>query len=330
MTLPTITALPTAPSRTDPATFAARGDAWVASLATFGTELNALAAAANAGGALSLGRRAISSTDTAIASDSGKVLELTGTFTLSYSACATLGAGWWCIADCRSGTITHDPSSTETIDGLTTGAQYAGFALLVYCDGSALRTIKLRGSRTEVLTGSGNWVAPLGIRVARATTVGGGASGRRDVGTGCGGPAGGTAIRTFACTPGTSYAYVSGAGGTAVSVDSTNGNAGSSSTFDAGGTTITGSGGSAPTGGGNAVALTGGSATSGEINIPGGHGRLTASGGLSMGGDSTHGRGGSRAPGGVVAATGYGSGGAGSANGTASGAGMDGVNIVEY
>ena len=39
-----ITALPTPPTRSDPATFAARGDAFMTALPTFATEANALAA----------------------------------------------------------------------------------------------------------------------------------------------------------------------------------------------------------------------------------------------------------------------------------------------
>lgn len=43
----TITALPAAPSRTDPTNFPTEADAWVAALATFTTEANALAVAMN-------------------------------------------------------------------------------------------------------------------------------------------------------------------------------------------------------------------------------------------------------------------------------------------
>lgn len=42
-----VTALPTAPARTDPTTFSARGDAFLAALATFVTQLNVVAAAFN-------------------------------------------------------------------------------------------------------------------------------------------------------------------------------------------------------------------------------------------------------------------------------------------
>ncbi len=43
-----ITALPTPPSRSDPANFATRGDAFMSALPTFGTEANALQADVNA------------------------------------------------------------------------------------------------------------------------------------------------------------------------------------------------------------------------------------------------------------------------------------------
>lgn len=47
MSVPQITALPTPPSRQDTVNFAARADAFLAQLPTFGTEANALASAAN-------------------------------------------------------------------------------------------------------------------------------------------------------------------------------------------------------------------------------------------------------------------------------------------
>jgi hypothetical protein len=43
-----ITALPTPPTRSDPATFAARGDAFLTALPTFATEANVLQADVNA------------------------------------------------------------------------------------------------------------------------------------------------------------------------------------------------------------------------------------------------------------------------------------------
>jgi hypothetical protein len=43
-----ITPLPTPPSRSDPANFAARGDAFMTALPTFATEANALQADVNA------------------------------------------------------------------------------------------------------------------------------------------------------------------------------------------------------------------------------------------------------------------------------------------
>ena len=61
--------------------------------------------------------RAIVGADTAIASDQSKWLDCSGTFTLSFTAAATLGAGWSClIRNSGTGNITLDPNAAELID----------------------------------------------------------------------------------------------------------------------------------------------------------------------------------------------------------------------
>lgn len=46
--------------------------------------------------AAKISQRTITGTDTLTASDFGKLVNLSGTFTLTPDAAATLGAGWWC------------------------------------------------------------------------------------------------------------------------------------------------------------------------------------------------------------------------------------------
>lgn len=88
-------------------------------------------------------RRAVTSTDTVIAGDNGGLIDITsGTFTLAYTAAATLGSGFWCvIRNSGTGDVTHDPASSETIDGLTSFVMYPGEARLIQCDGSAFRSV---------------------------------------------------------------------------------------------------------------------------------------------------------------------------------------------
>lgn len=74
---------------------------------------------------------------TVIAADRGKVINCTGTFTLSVDAAATLGDGFtFAVLNSGSGTITIDPNASETIDGSTTKAIAAGKMVVVYCDGA--------------------------------------------------------------------------------------------------------------------------------------------------------------------------------------------------
>lgn len=80
---------------------------------------------------------------TVVAGDLAKHIEATsGTWTLALTAAATLGAAhfFW-FTNSGSGTVTIDPNSTETIDGVTTLAVEQGESYLIFCDGSGFRTI---------------------------------------------------------------------------------------------------------------------------------------------------------------------------------------------
>lgn len=89
-----------------------------------------------------INRRAIVGADTAIVTDRGNALDLSGTFTLSFSAAATLTDGWYCyLSNTGTGVITLDPNSTELIDGAATVKLYPNQSCAVYCNGTAFYTI---------------------------------------------------------------------------------------------------------------------------------------------------------------------------------------------
>ena len=79
---------------------------------------------------------------TVAASDRGKVIECSGTWTLSVTAVATLSDGFvFAVVNTGSGTITLDPNLSELIDGAAAKTLTPGQFALVYCDGSALYSI---------------------------------------------------------------------------------------------------------------------------------------------------------------------------------------------
>ena len=82
--------------------------------------------------------------------DKGKAIDLTVTFTQTFTAAATLGDGWWVILKAVHNnafiTVTLDPSAGELINGLTTQQMASGTSVLVFCDGSAFTTITLTGA----------------------------------------------------------------------------------------------------------------------------------------------------------------------------------------
>lgn len=94
----------------------------------------------------SISRRAVTGTDTIVAADWGGFIDCTsGTFTLSLTAVATLGNGFWCfVRNSGSGVVTLDPNSSETIDGSSTASMYENEIRLVHSDASNVRSLVLR------------------------------------------------------------------------------------------------------------------------------------------------------------------------------------------
>ena len=76
---------------------------------------------------------------TAVEADRATVINYTGGggVTLSLTAAATLGDGWYVVVlNNSSGDITIDPNAAETIDGDATLVLPAGGSAIVYCDGT--------------------------------------------------------------------------------------------------------------------------------------------------------------------------------------------------
>lgn len=112
---------------------------------------------------------------TVIASDFQTVINCTAALTLSLTAVATLGDGFWfMVRNSSTGTLTLDPNSSEQINGATTLALYPGASAIVFCSGSAWFTIGgLVGASDQ-----GTWTpqisfdTPGDLSVAYSTQVG--------------------------------------------------------------------------------------------------------------------------------------------------------------
>ena len=95
------------------------------------------------GGALTISNK--TAAYTVVAGDLGTIINCTsGTFTVSLTAAATLGAGFNCWIWNTSATSTHaitiDPSGAETIDGSTTLILRRGEGMQIVCDGTNFQT----------------------------------------------------------------------------------------------------------------------------------------------------------------------------------------------
>lgn len=93
-------------------------------------------------GALISGYLARSAAYTVGLGDRGKLIDCTGSFTLSFAAASTLGAGFTvAVRNSGEGVITLDPAGTESIDGVSTLSLLPNESHLVVCTGSAWRSL---------------------------------------------------------------------------------------------------------------------------------------------------------------------------------------------
>lgn len=89
------------------------------------------------------------------AADTKKLINITsGTFTQTFVAAATLGAGWYVwIKNSGSGTITLNPDGTETIDGEETITMSPGDTRLISCTGTLFYSVLVPTQTSVAITG---------------------------------------------------------------------------------------------------------------------------------------------------------------------------------
>lgn len=214
---------------------------------------------------------------TAVKADQDSIIDCSGTWTLGFSAAATLGNGWWCyVRNSGTGDITLDSNAAELIDGLASFVMYPGEVRLVQCDGTTLSSIVLCAfSRTY--PASGTFIKPPGYKQFEGLLWGAGASGytqnaatRTNTANYGGAPA--------ACIP---FALCAAAIGVTESVTIGAGGVGTTAVFN-----------------GTAVSVAGGNSVFASITGYGGVGGSSRVGGSgTMGGGLTTGAGGSPAGG---------------------------------
>lgn len=100
---------------------------------------------------------------TVVAGDRGKVLNCSGTWTLSLTAAATLGDGFcFAIRNSGSGAITVDPNLSEQINGLISLVIGGSDFIIVYCDGAGFSTVGGSSVPAGVYVPFGGPIAPIG------------------------------------------------------------------------------------------------------------------------------------------------------------------------
>lgn len=138
-------------------------------------------------------------------SDGGKVLFLTGSFTQTLQAAATLGAGWSIrLVNVGGSDIVVDPANSELIGGNATYTLTPTTSVDIYCNGVGFQIASSKignstqlGQRAVFLTSTQSFVVPSDVYQIRAYAFGAGANGT----TTASGGGGGCAFGTIATTP---------------------------------------------------------------------------------------------------------------------------------
>lgn len=129
-------------------------------------------------------RRTISAADTVVASDRAKFIEITsGTFTLSFTAAATLADGhWFYVYNSGTGVVTLDPNGAETLDGQTTITLNTGVTRRIFTNGTAFFSEASVGYELVqfdqfTTTGAGTWTKHPWCKFMIVDLTGGGGGG---------------------------------------------------------------------------------------------------------------------------------------------------------
>lgn len=207
-------------------------------LGAAGTQAAALAALGVLGGSVSTRSTAY----TVLATDRGHMILCSGTFTLSLTSAATLGAGFAvAVVNGGTGVITVDPAGTETVGGKATLTLAAGASAILISDGAGWQSVGGGASSErgyQLFTASGTFNVPAGVTKVKATVIGGGGGGGganyydQDAYGGAGG-AGGQLVGYVSVVPSNAMAVTVGSGGAGSNAYNTAGSAGSASAFGA-------------------------------------------------------------------------------------------------
>ena len=240
-------------------------------LGAAGTQAAALATLGVLGGNVSTRTAAY----TVVATDRGHMILCSGTFTLSLTSAATLGAGFGvAVVNAGSGILTVDPAGTETIGGKSALMLAAGASAILISEGAGWQVIGASGAVEhgyQLFTTSGTFNVPPGVTKVKATVIGGGGGGGRGnenydgsiIFSGGDGGRGGQWVGYLDVTPLGSMAVTVGSGG--VGSNTAAGSAGSASVF--GSITANGGAGGAAASGSDAASGVPGAISSGSIGF---------------------------------------------------------------